>query len=1054
MLQNQTDETLVMLTLAGEQDAYEVLVRRYQRAVVSAAASVTHNPFMAEDAAQDAFVTAWMKLDTLQEPQKFAAWVCRIAKNCALNQLRRFHSYLPLDVVDNLPLADDRNCDPAEAFVSSEERAELRQTVGRLPEKVQRIIRLHYFDGFSVAEIADRLRISVGTVKWQLHDGRKRIRKELCAMNEKCGDTLVQRVMKKVEELKLWQMKNSKNGFAAVYADVLREVESLPESDVRYHALADVLMRGWWWLPGEKNDALFARVKEAAVLGRNDEVMAFIVAREDEQLPDGADKIDFIRNKQIPMLEKAGFVQTLAREWFWLGRECFRQEQPDKGAEAWDRALGLLRPSDVYHALIPRALEFEERRVAFLGKEKKRYFLTADAAELRFIDGALCYWKDERISDGWLASTDWQIGRIFRNSSRCDGRFFDESLAVGETRVGSDGATLTFASDRETVETPCGTFTDCRLWLTRYADFQGCSLYKSYYKEGVGIVRHEHIQDGFTAVRLLKAYHIAGGEGLLPLAAGNVWEYASGDAPDVLHMELKFSVAYAGADGAVFTSFEALERLRYDENSWQDMIEAIRNEYCRKLENGESVICDVSHVAERAETLAETSLQKAHTKAACAVARRIMATDPEFNPEYTARGHWNFFQKFGILQNGGAVSLTLHPRWSFEWKGGWDSAGTPILFNDVYGILQDAAGCIWSEEWRAGAAPLVEYMMWGTVPVKTRINCADGGSIATKAGTFDRCLVLTLDISGLKDGLSYRGGRKKYYFAEGVGIVRTENEYCDGLKTAVYELTAYQGTGEGYMPFADGLLRRYEAVGLTDGYVGAAEYTYCAEENGQITIFADRTGVRETLAPVTSYASIQDEVLEEALCEKGRHAEGRLRHDVNNFRLMVHFLTRPTRYWGMPEKAAAWNRYRMQLMESFGENGQSPAGWLGLYAATCFRTACALFGCGRKEEGYICLERAFELFRQWADIPDGTEMEAGKAFVFGGVRLVKGKGVLLLPDGSREPFEECSLYGTRIDLPYYGMTAPSGWEWFDSVRGEERFRAFIERAKALAVNGK
>lgn len=260
-----------------------------------------------------------MKLDTLQEPQKFACMGLSDAKNCALNQLRRFHSYLPLDVVDNLPLADDRNCDPAEAFVSSEERAELRQTVGRLPEKVQRIIRLHYFDGFSVAEIADRLRISVGTVKWQLHDGRKRIRKELCAMNEKCGDTLVQRVMKKVEELKLWQMKNSKNGFAAVYADVLREVESLPESDVRYHALADVLMRGWWWLPGEKNDALFARVKEAAVLGRNDEVMAFIVAREDEQLPDGADKIDFIRNKQIPMLEKAGFVQTLAREWFWLG---------------------------------------------------------------------------------------------------------------------------------------------------------------------------------------------------------------------------------------------------------------------------------------------------------------------------------------------------------------------------------------------------------------------------------------------------------------------------------------------------------------------------------------------------------------------------------------------------------------------------------------------------------------------------------------------------------------------------------------------------------------
>ena len=78
--QNTTDETLVMLTLAGEQCAYEVLVVRYQRAAILSAMSVTRNQFMAEDAAQDAFVTAWMKLNTLQEPQKFGAWVCRIAK--------------------------------------------------------------------------------------------------------------------------------------------------------------------------------------------------------------------------------------------------------------------------------------------------------------------------------------------------------------------------------------------------------------------------------------------------------------------------------------------------------------------------------------------------------------------------------------------------------------------------------------------------------------------------------------------------------------------------------------------------------------------------------------------------------------------------------------------------------------------------------------------------------------------------------------------------------------------------------------------------------------
>lgn len=54
----EDDETLVLLTLAGEQDAYEALVVRCQSTVISSAMSVTHSRFMAEDAAQDAFVSA------------------------------------------------------------------------------------------------------------------------------------------------------------------------------------------------------------------------------------------------------------------------------------------------------------------------------------------------------------------------------------------------------------------------------------------------------------------------------------------------------------------------------------------------------------------------------------------------------------------------------------------------------------------------------------------------------------------------------------------------------------------------------------------------------------------------------------------------------------------------------------------------------------------------------------------------------------------------------------------------------------------------------------
>ena len=122
---NLNDETLVMLTLAGEQSAYEVLVNRYQKAVIASAFSVTHNVFLAEDTAQDAFVTAWIKLDTLNEPEKFASWVCRIAKNCGMNMLRQYRGFLSFDTVENYDVADEDSIDSE--YEKEEENADLHK---------------------------------------------------------------------------------------------------------------------------------------------------------------------------------------------------------------------------------------------------------------------------------------------------------------------------------------------------------------------------------------------------------------------------------------------------------------------------------------------------------------------------------------------------------------------------------------------------------------------------------------------------------------------------------------------------------------------------------------------------------------------------------------------------------------------------------------------------------------------------------------------------------------------------------------------------------------
>ena len=280
----EDDETLVMLTLAGEQSAYEALVIRHQRAVIDSAMSVTHNQCLAEDAAQDAFVTAWMKLDTLQERSKYRTWVCKIAKNCARNMVMRMRSFMSLDVALNIDTGDDSKYNPAQRYSSSEESDELHNSIGKLPEKVRQIIHMHYFEGFSVAEIAERLMISGRNCKMVVKRRTQTNQKELCAMNEKYSDTLVQRVMKKVEELKQWQFRNDKSGFETIYNDVLRDVENLPESKTKATRLPTLLLRGWWWLPGEKNDKLFRQISDAALACKNEEAMTFIVMREDSKI--------------------------------------------------------------------------------------------------------------------------------------------------------------------------------------------------------------------------------------------------------------------------------------------------------------------------------------------------------------------------------------------------------------------------------------------------------------------------------------------------------------------------------------------------------------------------------------------------------------------------------------------------------------------------------------------------------------------------------------------------------------------------------------------------
>lgn len=1039
MYRNQTDETLVLLTLSGEQRAYEALVVRYQSSVIASANSVVRNQFMAEDAAQDAFVTAWMKLNTLSEPSKFASWVCKIAKNCALSTIRRYRGIVPLDQLENYEIAT-QSMSPEEKYIDKEEKDEVKNSLERLPEKVKNIIRLYYFDGLSILEIAKKLSISEGTVKWQLNDGRKRMRKELCAMNEKWNDTLVEKVMKKVEELKLWRLKNNKDGFETIYKDVLKDVEGLPESKKKYHALADVLHSGWWWIPGAKNDELFERIKEAALKGKNEEAMEFILARERYDIY-GDVREKLILEKNIPMLEKHGFKKALASEYYCLGLVYYYDlNNKEKGNEAFKKAKSLLTPTDEKYYLASSVKpmgEIKEKKYKEINSQN--YRIATIVEKYRFIEGELRFWNNDLIDDGYMHSYDFKSDEIYRNASLADGYFFKD-LRVGEAYVSTDKTTLKFISDDETVKTPAGVFEGCKLYEIEQFTELGVRAYKNYYKDGIGIVKCVTSLDGLTEERLLSSYKINGGNGLLPLANGNAWEYVSSYNTTYLDVKIGYRVEHFDAETVVLKANVESARYGYDKDSFVDMVLAIRNEYA---DDNTKNPRDVSEYVARAKELATTEIQKAHARLAGQCMNRIFEGDK--GTDFT--GHWNFFRRGIVTKKKNCFKLSADFRWSFEWKvTNGPNAEIGILFNHIYSILQDATGCIWNNEWQRGTSPTYEYMFGDSYHVKTSIECEDGGTVKTRAGTFENCLKVSLDSKGLKGGLYYRSGRKDYYFKEGIGLVRVVNEYCSGAIKTVYDLVSYKGEGEGYMPFADGLSRIYEATNLTDGYVAGVEYSYHENENGEIVIFEDNKGIRKNQSPITSYSAVLGEFIENNQCNSVE--ETHRMYAQNTFYLMEHIICRAAHHRNNAPRSIGICKFNMEMIESFG-GGKVPNGWNCAYAWTSLVRSAACFGNGEIENGFKYLDTSIEYYEKWNSFESGEELDLGDEAVFGGIKLIKGTECIVLPSGERAPME----YGFRMDAdgraPYFALSSDYGWEWFNYVKNHESYYSYLDRAKAL-----
>jgi RNA polymerase sigma-70 factor, ECF subfamily len=171
----QGDDVLVRIArraVAGDRDALDELLRELEPHIVRAVRLIVGaGSWVAEDAAQDALLDVARGIEGLRAPQAVKTWALRVATTRALKAARRQR----LLSLRRVPLAD-----PALAVEPADERsAALKESFDRLPPRLRATAVLRLYIGLSEAETAEVLGCSVGTVKSNLHDARKRLASSL-----------------------------------------------------------------------------------------------------------------------------------------------------------------------------------------------------------------------------------------------------------------------------------------------------------------------------------------------------------------------------------------------------------------------------------------------------------------------------------------------------------------------------------------------------------------------------------------------------------------------------------------------------------------------------------------------------------------------------------------------------------------------------------------------------------------------------------------------------------------------------------------------------------
>lgn len=180
------DEQLVAASKRGDQDAFALLVQRYQRRVFNLVYRMLQQYEEASEVTQEAFLAAWQGLPSFRGDARFSTWLYRVAYNCSLKQLEQHKRDRTLQAAlqaDHLleRLTEDDSADVAMEI--HDRQAFVQEQLSLLPAKYRIVLILRHLQEMTYEEMAEILTVPIGTIKTHLFRARNLLKERLQALD-------------------------------------------------------------------------------------------------------------------------------------------------------------------------------------------------------------------------------------------------------------------------------------------------------------------------------------------------------------------------------------------------------------------------------------------------------------------------------------------------------------------------------------------------------------------------------------------------------------------------------------------------------------------------------------------------------------------------------------------------------------------------------------------------------------------------------------------------------------------------------------------------------